>query len=298
MRTPPRPPQTIRFPRSVPLSRARGATPARVAICLWLSAPSSGNSPSRTALTIGPMPGTLCRRSLLACHTGLASIRAASSPVTSSSWRSSHRMCCRIPRCKGRGAKPRRFFSATSISSSCRRRVSSASSSCAASEGKGRGVGRTRSANSARIAASRASVFASCPVLRAKSRTWRGLATTIGRPTAAQAATAGRSNPPVASQTMSVGVSARSRATRSATPASSFAVCQDSPLGRSATSSVALATSRPTYTNSLLIGAPGRCRLVATRPCKMRARGPVNCSGLRRATVMGDAPANERSRRP
>ncbi len=29
-----------------------------------------------------------------------------SSPVTSSNWRSSYRMCCRIPRCKGRGAKP------------------------------------------------------------------------------------------------------------------------------------------------------------------------------------------------
>jgi hypothetical protein len=45
-RTLARPPQIMRFPRSVPLSRASGATPASAAICLWVSVPSSGNSPS------------------------------------------------------------------------------------------------------------------------------------------------------------------------------------------------------------------------------------------------------------
>src|SRR2546426_434693 len=126
--------------------------------------------------------------------------------------------------------------------------------------------------------------------LRARPGTWGGWAPTMGGPTAAQAATAGRSNPPVASQTMSVGASARSRATRSATPASSFAACQHSPLGRSATSRVALATSRPTYTNSLLIRAPGQCRLVATRPCEMRARGPGQLFGLETSDGDGRRP--------
>lgn len=88
---------------------------------------------------------------VVARHTGLASINPASSFVTSSSCRSSQRMWARMPRCSGGGAKPSRFFSATSISSSWRRRVSTASSSCAAALGSGRGVGRTRSAKSARI---------------------------------------------------------------------------------------------------------------------------------------------------
>jgi hypothetical protein len=50
-------------------------------------------------------------------------------------------------------------------------RVSSASSARAAASGSGRGSGRTRSAKSAKIRASRASVLASWPVALAKSRT-------------------------------------------------------------------------------------------------------------------------------
>ncbi len=61
-------------------------------------------------------PGTLWSKSSLARHTGLASICAANVRVTSSSWRSSHRMCWRMLFCKGRGAKPRRFFSAWTTS--------------------------------------------------------------------------------------------------------------------------------------------------------------------------------------
>jgi hypothetical protein len=58
-----------------------------------------------------------------------------------------------------------------------------------ASSGWARGSGRTRSAKSARIWASIASVLASWPVALAKSRTWRGLATTTGNPAVASAAT-------------------------------------------------------------------------------------------------------------
>ena len=44
-----------------------------------------------------------------------------------------------------------------------------------------------------RVRVDAVSVFASCPVARAKSRTWRGLTTTTGSRTAANAATAARS---------------------------------------------------------------------------------------------------------
>jgi hypothetical protein len=37
-----RPPQTVRFPRRVPLSRLKGATPIRAAICLRSRVPNSG----------------------------------------------------------------------------------------------------------------------------------------------------------------------------------------------------------------------------------------------------------------
>ena len=53
--------------------------------------------------------------------------------------------------------------------------------------------GRTATPNCARISASIASVLASLPVARAKSRTWRGFTTTTGNPAAANSATTARS---------------------------------------------------------------------------------------------------------
>src|SRR6187455_2036091 len=53
-----RPPHTTRLPRSVPLSRASGATPTRAAICLRLRRPSSGTSATSVRLTTGPTPHT------------------------------------------------------------------------------------------------------------------------------------------------------------------------------------------------------------------------------------------------
>ena len=41
-RTRARPPQTVRLPRRVPLSRLKGATPTRAAICRRSSVPNSG----------------------------------------------------------------------------------------------------------------------------------------------------------------------------------------------------------------------------------------------------------------
>ena len=56
--------------------------------------------------------------------------------------------------------------------------------------------------------------MASCPVARAKFRTWRGLTTTTGRSAVARAATTGSSSPPVASSTTRTGARVCSRATR------------------------------------------------------------------------------------
>ena len=53
--------------------------------------------------------------------------------------------------------------------------------------------------------ASSASVLASRPVARAKSRIWRGLTTASGRPAPARAAATVISNPPVASSTIRAG---------------------------------------------------------------------------------------------
>ena len=55
-RTGDRPPQIIRRPRSLPLSRLNGATPTSAAIFLRLSVPSSGNSANSVAVATGPTP--------------------------------------------------------------------------------------------------------------------------------------------------------------------------------------------------------------------------------------------------
>ena len=124
--------------------------------------------------------------------------------------------------------------------------MSSSSSSCCISSGTGRTAGRTRSANRASTPGSTRSAFASCPVARAKSRTWRGFVTTTGSPAAASAATAGTSYPPVASSTTSAGPSRRSRSTSVRSPRSSVATAHRSSAGRLATTSSTFATSIPT----------------------------------------------------
>src|SRR5881409_296437 len=197
-------------------------------------------------------------------------------------------MCWLMSRRTPTRATPRRFFSATSISRSWRRRVNRASSACVASSGRGRGVGRTRSANSARIWASIASVLASCPVARAKARIWRGLAMTMGTPAVASVAATACSYPPVASRTTSAGVSARSCPTRVWIPASSFALAHCAPDGRTATSRVAFATSMPTNTGvsfiatSLRAGVPSSWPSLAT--CGVVPRSTVRAPDERWTT--------------
>src|SRR3984957_12346272 len=53
-----RPPQIQRLPCKLPLSRLKSASPASAAICLRLSAPSSGKCASRVVESTLPTPGT------------------------------------------------------------------------------------------------------------------------------------------------------------------------------------------------------------------------------------------------
>ena len=72
-------PQTVRFPRSVPLSRFSGATPTRAAICLCVNVPSSGKFASSVVVKTGPMPGTLRNSSSFSRQRGLCRMASARS---------------------------------------------------------------------------------------------------------------------------------------------------------------------------------------------------------------------------
>jgi hypothetical protein len=53
------PPQVVRVPRRVPLSRLSGAAPTRAAMRWRLHVPHSGRSSRSVRAHTGPMPGTL-----------------------------------------------------------------------------------------------------------------------------------------------------------------------------------------------------------------------------------------------
>src|SRR5438552_1188655 len=115
-RTAARPPQQVRAPRRVPLSRFSGATPTKAAICLRSSVPNSGRSASRVRLNTGPTPGTLCSRSSWARHRGLC-WRCWPNSLSNCSRRASNQaMCVAMSAWIAGEACPRRFFSAVSIS--------------------------------------------------------------------------------------------------------------------------------------------------------------------------------------
>ncbi len=138
-----------------------------------------------------------------------------------------------------------RFFSATIIVMSWRRRARTAARAWDSASGSGLGSGRTRSAKSASMAASSVSVLASWPVDFPKSRACRGFTTATATPAAARAAAHGASYFPDASSTTSAGPSAVTRATSASMPSGSFADCHASPLGSAWTSRWPLATSIP-----------------------------------------------------
>jgi hypothetical protein len=280
VRTLARPPQIARLPRSCPLSQLKGATPTNAAIFLRLRVPNSGNSAMRVTARTRPTPGTERNKSSFSRQTGLSRKRDWISWSMSFNLFSSQSMCSWTPGCNCLWVRESRFFSATSISSSCRRRTSQAWSWRTCSSGKHRGSGWTASAKRASIRASIWSVLASRPKDLAKSRAWRGLMTATAKPALAKAATAGVSYPPVASSTISVGCNSTSFWTRRAMPGSSLSTCQWTPAGRSAMSRCALLTSMPTKegVEDAVVMVP-RQNQVRSQPCLIRARSPGNCSG-------------------
>ncbi len=118
-----------------------------------------------------PHPGTLCNSSSFSCHTGLWRMASAKLVLVCCSSHSSHVICVRRRVRIGDGALRRRFFSAVSISSSCRRQVNSTAKVRVSAFGSGRGWRRMTSANCANTWALSASILAKCPLALAKSRT-------------------------------------------------------------------------------------------------------------------------------
>ena len=83
-------PHTVRFPRRVPLSRLKGATPTRAATSLPLMLPNSGRRVITVAVTIGPIPGTPRSSLASSCHKGLERRKSPWSRSNSFNWARSH----------------------------------------------------------------------------------------------------------------------------------------------------------------------------------------------------------------
>ncbi len=124
--------------------------------------------------------------------------------------------------------------------------------------------------------ASMASVLANFPVALPKSRAWRGLTVCTGRLASASGPAAATCSRAVASSTISVGRSARSRMNRPVIPASSLATRHSSPVGRTATSKTSVATSIP-----IKVSLPGTPQDAVGSPTTAQPRG---CAALWRVT--------------
>lgn len=148
-RTCARPPQIIRCPRFLPLSRLSGATPTRLLICLCVSAPSSGKFTSKVLESTAPTPGTLGSQLTRASHNELCSMLCLSWASSASSRSSSQAMWASISCCMALRTVPNRFFSAVSISTIWRRWVTNSAHCCDASFAIRRTSGWTASAKCA-----------------------------------------------------------------------------------------------------------------------------------------------------
>ena len=140
-----RPPHTLRFPLMVPLSRLKGATPTRAAISARFKVPSSGRSDKRVMDRTGPTPGVLRSSWSLSLQMGEERMKSPKSRSRSARLSSNHRMCSWTLGRIRRPAVRSRFFSAVIISTSWRRRATSAASSRVPASGRGLGAGRTAS---------------------------------------------------------------------------------------------------------------------------------------------------------
>src|SRR3990172_6019702 len=240
-----RPPKIVRLPRHVPLSRLNGHTPTSALIWRRFNVPNSGKAHSKVVDSTGPTPLALVSMSSFSRHTGLALMARSRSLLTLPSRFSSQAMVCLMSLWTRGWAPPKRFFSAVSMSTIWRRRTISAFNAWVCASLRGRGGGLSAWPNRARVWASIASVLASVPQALAKSRIWRGFITATGNPAAVNRPVISISKPPVASNTMSCGLSPAAQATNSPPPASSLAKLCTAPVGNTATSKRALLTSMP-----------------------------------------------------
>lgn len=133
-----RPPQTVRLPRSVPLSRWKGATPTKAAIWRRWSVPSSGSSAKRLTEVTCPTPGTPWSKRSLASHRGLFLIHRAVWPSMFLRRFSSRAIGLAMSLRVAGEASGHRFVSAVSIPISWRRRVNKASKAWSCSSFIGR----------------------------------------------------------------------------------------------------------------------------------------------------------------
>ena len=121
-----RPPQIVRAPRRVPLSRCKGARPTHAARGWRRKGPHSGRSRTRVLAHTGPIPGTRRQRSSRTRQTGLARhvVSRASSRAARRVLR--HAIWAALAAWRRRGALPRRCCSAVRMATRGRRRARSA----------------------------------------------------------------------------------------------------------------------------------------------------------------------------
>lgn len=137
------------------------------------------------------------------------------------------------------------------MSTTCRRRrTKPLKRSLDASLG-GLGAGHIVRAKRKITPASIRSVLASWPDARAKSRTWRGLATVTGIALAFSLCTRARPYPPVASHTTCGDVTVFRHPTRSSSPSGSLAIRRTGTASPNATSRCSLAISTPTKSGTI-----------------------------------------------
>ncbi len=211
---------------------------------------------------------------------------ASSSPVQLGQLRAAARRRCasscgpqhRLARCR------RRLRSAVSISTSWRRRATSAASSRVAASGSGRAGGPHRLGEARQHRRVQRVGLGQLPGRAAKSRTWRGLTTATGSPAAASAA--GRRPPrtrrwPPAPPAPAPSAAQPRRPARRC-PAGSLATRQASPARPHRHVQVRLGHVDPDEHARRLrraIRSSARAPPDAARPCLMRARGPGNRAG-------------------
>ena len=147
-----------------------------------VSMPNSGKSPSRVRATTGPMPGMERNNSSFSRQMGLCAQRLVQLAIEGGDLLAEPDHVG----IQGRTQPRRQTRAAVALGGAHLQQLPPAGQHRGQilrhHVGQGATGGCTRWANNARSRASRASLLASCPVARAKSRTWRGLTTATAQP--------------------------------------------------------------------------------------------------------------------